>query len=140
MPDLPFQERHISPVTTIVEAIPFFLRRGGPNWLDRAFTRTRAVARHRAGPLFEEQIHHLTDLAEYGMRRIELQIRAHDVLEIAKMLRAADRSCEVTSCAEIGQKARRRAQCSKRNGNSLRLLRFPSSGSRRRENILTFQR
>ncbi len=72
---------------------------------DQLFTRPRAVARHCAGPLLEERIRYLAYLAELGMRRIDLQIRAHYVLVIAELLRLADRSGEAISVDEIGQKA-----------------------------------
>jgi integrase/recombinase XerD len=72
---------------------------------DQLFTRAHARARHRAGPLLEERIRYLAYLAELGMRRINLQIRAHYVLVIAELLRLADRSGKSISAEEISQKA-----------------------------------
>ena len=72
---------------------------------DELFTRPLAVARHRAGPLLEERLSYLAHLAELGMRRIDLQIRAHYLIVIAEFLRLADRPGEVISRDEIGQKA-----------------------------------
>ena len=73
---------------------------------DQLFARPRAVARHCAGPLLDERIRYLAYLAELGMRRIDLQIRAHYVLVIAELLRLADRSGEAISGDEISQKVR----------------------------------
>ena len=72
---------------------------------DQLFTRPRAVARHRAGPLLEERLRYLASLAELGMRRTELQIRAHYLLVIARFLRLADRPGEAISRDEIAEKA-----------------------------------
>ena len=53
---------------------------GESTMFDELFTRRRAVARHRAGPLLEERLRYLAHLAELGMRRIDLQIMAHFLL------------------------------------------------------------
>jgi hypothetical protein len=55
---------------------------------DQLFTRPRAVARHRAGPLLEERLRYLTHLSELGMRRIDLQSQAHFLLVIAEFFRS----------------------------------------------------
>jgi integrase/recombinase XerD len=72
---------------------------------DQLFTRPCAVARHHAGPLLEERLRYLCHLAELGMRRDELQIRAHYLLVIAQFLRLVERPNEAISQDEIDQKA-----------------------------------
>ncbi len=53
---------------------------------DQLYARPRVVARHRAGPLLEERLRYLASLVDLGMRRTDLQIRAHYLLVIARFL------------------------------------------------------
>jgi len=55
--------------------------------------------------MLEERLRYLAYLAELGMRRTDLQIRAHYLFVIARFLRLADRPDEVVSRDEIGQMA-----------------------------------
>jgi site-specific recombinase XerD len=63
------------------------------------------VARHRDGPLLEERLRYLSHLAGLGMRRTDLQNRAHYLLVVAQFLGLAARPGDVVSGDEIGQKA-----------------------------------
>jgi len=69
------------------------------------FRRPCAVRRHCAGPLLEERLRYLAYLADLGMRRNDLQIRAHFVLVIAQFLRLDGRPDEAISRDEIVQGA-----------------------------------
>jgi hypothetical protein len=67
------------------------------------FRRPCAVRRHCAGLLLEERLRYLAYLADLGMRRNDLQIRAHFVLVIAQFLRLDGRPDEAISRDEIVQ-------------------------------------
>jgi len=72
---------------------------------ERLFNRPATVAQQRAGPLLEERLRYLSHLAEQGVARHRLQVRAYYLLVIAQCLRLAGRPGEVISRGEIERQA-----------------------------------
>jgi site-specific recombinase XerD len=72
---------------------------------ERLFDRRITVARQRAGPLLEERVRYLSHLAEQGVSRHGLQVRAYYLLVVAERLRLANRPGELISRGEIERQA-----------------------------------
>jgi integrase/recombinase XerD len=68
---------------------------------ERLFDRPITVSQQRAGPLLEERLRYLSHLAEQGVTRHRLQVRAYYLLTVAQCLRLAERPGEFISCGEI---------------------------------------
>jgi integrase/recombinase XerD len=77
---------------------------------ERLFNRPITLAQHWAGPLLEERLRYLSRLAEQGVARHGLQVRAYYLLIVAQRLRLAERPGEVITPGEIERQARRWAQ------------------------------
>jgi integrase/recombinase XerD len=77
---------------------------------ERLFNRPITVAQQWAGPLLEERLSYLSHLAEQGVARHRLQVRAYYLLVIAQRLRLAQRPVKVISPGEIERQARRWAE------------------------------
>ena len=77
---------------------------------ERLFDRPITVAKQWAGPLLEERLRYLSHLAEQGVARHRLQVRAYYLLVVAQRLRLAERPGELISSGEIERQARRSAQ------------------------------
>ena len=77
---------------------------------ERLFDRPITLARQRAGPLLEERLRYLSHLAEQGVARHGLQVRAYYLLVVAQRLRLAERPGELISRDEIERQAHRWAQ------------------------------
>lgn len=71
------------------------------------FDRPITVAQQWAGPLLEERLRYLSHLAEQGVGRHALQVRAYYLLVVAQRLRLAERPGELVSTGEIERQARR---------------------------------
>jgi len=74
---------------------------------ERLFDRPITVAQQWAGPLLEERLRYLSHLAEQGVGRHGLQVRAYYLLMVAQRLRLAERPGEAISPGEIERQARR---------------------------------
>ena len=72
---------------------------------ERLFDRPATLARQRAGPLLEERLRYLSHLAEQGVGRHGLQVRAYYLLMVAQCLRLAERPGELISHGEIERQA-----------------------------------
>ncbi len=72
---------------------------------DKLFDRPITVARQWAGPLLEERLRYLSHLAEQGVGRHGLQVRAYYLLMVAQRLRLAERPGELISRTEIEREA-----------------------------------
>jgi site-specific recombinase XerD len=77
---------------------------------ERLFNRPITVAQQWAGPLREERLRYLSHLAEQGVGRHGLQVRAYYLLVIAQRLHLAERPGELISRREIERQASRWAQ------------------------------
>jgi site-specific recombinase XerD len=77
---------------------------------ERLFDRPATLARQRAGPLLEERLRYLSHLAEQGVARHGLQVRAYYLLVVAQCLRLAERPGELISRGEIEHQAHLWAQ------------------------------
>jgi integrase/recombinase XerD len=77
---------------------------------DRLFNRPITVAQQWAGPLLEERLRYLSHLAEQGVGRYGLQVRAYYLLVVAQRLRLAERPGELISRDEIARQAHLWAQ------------------------------
>lgn len=77
---------------------------------ERLFDRPITVAQQWAGPLLEERLHYLSHLAEQGVARHRLQVRAYYLLVVAQRLRLAQRPGELISSGQIERQARCWAQ------------------------------
>ncbi len=77
---------------------------------ERLFNRPTTLAQQRAGPLLEERLRYLSHLAEQGVARHGLQVRAYYLLMVAQCLRLAERPGELISHAEIERQAHLWAQ------------------------------
>lgn len=77
---------------------------------ERLFDRPITVARQRAGPLLEERLRYLSHLADQGVARHSLQVRAYYLLVVAQCLRLAERPGELISSGEIERQAHLWAQ------------------------------
>jgi hypothetical protein len=77
---------------------------------ERLFDRRITVARQRAGPLLEERVRYLSHLAEQGVARHGLQVRAYYLLVVAECLRLAKRPGKLISRGEIKRQAHLWAQ------------------------------
>lgn len=78
--------------------------------LGRLFDRPITLAQQRVGPLLEDRLRYLSHLAEQGVNRHGLQVRAYYLLTVAQCLRLAGRPGEIISRREIQQQAHRWAQ------------------------------
>jgi integrase/recombinase XerD len=74
---------------------------------EQLFTRPKALARQRTGPLAEERRAYLAHLAQQGMTRITQRTAAFYLLIIAHQLRLAQRPSEGITPAEIQEQATR---------------------------------
>jgi hypothetical protein len=72
---------------------------------ERLFDRPATLTRQRAGPLLEQRLRYLSHLAEQGVARHGLQVRAYYLLVVAQCLRPAERSGELVSRGEIERQA-----------------------------------
>ena len=72
---------------------------------ERLFDRPTTVAQQWAGPLLEERLRYLSHLAEQGVARHGLQVRAYYLLMVAQCLRLAERPGELISHDEIERQA-----------------------------------
>jgi len=77
---------------------------------EQLFDRPTTVAQQWAGPLLEERLRYLSHLAEQGVARHGLQVRAYYLLMVAQCLRLAERPAELISHAEIERQAHLWAQ------------------------------
>src|SRR5271166_1147706 len=77
---------------------------------ERLFDRPATLAQQWEGPLLEERLRYLSHLAEQGVARHGLQVRAYYLLVVAQCLRLADRSGELISRSEIERQAHLWAQ------------------------------
>jgi site-specific recombinase XerD len=77
---------------------------------DRLFSRPTTLAQQQAGPLLEERLRYLSHLAEQGVARHGLQVRAYYLLVVAQCLRLAERPGELISHGEIERQAHLWAQ------------------------------
>jgi len=77
---------------------------------ERLFNRPITLAQQWAGPLLEDRLRYLSHLAEQGVGRHGLQVRAYYVLMVTQCLRLAERPGEVISRGEIERQARLWAQ------------------------------
>ena len=69
--------------------------------LDQLFQRPAALRRQRTGPLLEERLRYLGDLADQGMARVTLRAAAVYVLIVVEALRLAARGGERILLSEI---------------------------------------
>jgi integrase/recombinase XerD len=72
---------------------------------EQLFDRPITVARQWAGPLLEERLRYLSHLAEQGVTRHGLQVRAYYMLIVAQRLRLAERPGELIFHSEIERQA-----------------------------------
>lgn len=77
---------------------------------ERLFNRPITVAQQWAGPLLEERLRYLAHLAEQGVARHRLQVRAYYLLMVAQCLRLAERPGELITPGELKRQARRGSQ------------------------------
>src|SRR5438270_11403427 len=77
---------------------------------ERLFNRPITLAQQWAGPLLEDRLRYLSHLAEQGVGRHGLQVRAYYLLMVTQCLRLAERPGEVISRGEIERQARLWAQ------------------------------
>ena len=77
---------------------------------ERLFNRAITVVKQRTGPLLEDRLRYLSHLAEQGLNRHSLQVRAYHLLVVAQRLWLAERPDEFISHIEIERQARRWAK------------------------------
>jgi site-specific recombinase XerD len=77
---------------------------------ERLFNRPITLAQHLAGPLLEDRLRYLAHLAEQGVARHRLQVRAYYLLMVAQRLRLAERPGELITPDELARQAHRWAE------------------------------